>query len=115
MFGMDKKGAGFNYRYDNLRRIRRRMAPASYASFYSFYRSNKRKGLNRYIRWFQYLWQAKFVYINFALSLLGIPERDIRIRYDALSSPGAPSYLFNWGVHEMLKRYDSSFRKGQVL
>ena len=50
---------------------------------------------------------------KFCVELLGIPERDIRIRYDALSSPGAP-LLFNWGVHEMLKRYDSSFRKGQV-
>ncbi len=21
-------------------------------------------------------------------------------------NPGAPSYLFNWGVHEMIKRYE---------
>ena len=28
-----------------------------------------------------------------------------QISLDTISNPGAPSYLFNWGVDEMVKRY----------
>lgn len=44
MFGQTKRGAGFNYRLDNLNYLNIRMSPTLFDSFSKFYKENKRKG-----------------------------------------------------------------------
>ncbi len=48
MFAVKKSGAGFNYRFDNLSRIKKRMSDKSFESFYAFYKNNKRNNLKFY-------------------------------------------------------------------
>lgn len=105
MFGIEKKGAGFNYRFDNLSRIKKRMSKKSFYSFYNFYKKNKRSGLNLINAWFKFLWNTKSTYISFFLNKIGISYKSNILTADAYSNPGAPSYLFNWGIYEMVKRY----------
>ncbi len=108
MFGMSKKGAGFNYRYDNLSRIKTRMSKKSFDSFSIFYKNNRRKGINIMIHWIKFLWNSKEQYIRYFLGKMGF-QFDVNNRgADAVSNPGAPSYLFNWGVYEIMKRYKDS-------
>lgn len=103
MFGINKKGAGFNYRYDNLSRIKKRMSKKSFDSFSTFYRNNKRKGTDIIICWAKFLWDSKEQYIKNFLGELGFYFNINNKGADVISNPGAPSYLFNWGVHEMKK------------
>lgn len=41
----------------------------------------------------------------YAFSKVGIPYKANAVNVDAYPNPGAASYLFHWGVHEMMKRY----------
>ncbi len=113
MFGIHKSGAGFNYRYDSMKRIRSRMAPLSFESFYSFYKANRRKGFRVLIRWVEYLWRAKNIYIAFFLNRLGITAPYGRVRCDQTPNPGIPSYLFNWGIYVMMNRYKTAMNGGR--
>ena len=107
MFGMDKKGAGFNYRYDNLGRIKKRMSPESFERFNKFYKNNKRKGINIILHWLKFLWNTKEQYIRYFLNKIGLDVQFNKIGADAISNPGAPSYLFNWGIYELIKKLES--------
>ncbi|MDK0960216.1 hypothetical protein QTH00_13495 [Clostridium perfringens] len=106
MFGMEKKGAGFNYRYDNLSRIKKRMSKKSFESFYKFYRANKRKGLIKYYIWIKFIWGSKKIYAAYLLNKFGISVNLNINMNDKTSNPGASSYLFNWGINEMIKKYE---------
>lgn len=105
MFGMEKKGAGFNYRYDNVSRIKKRMSKDSFDAFYSYYKGNKRPVLKSARHWVRFLWNARSQYLGYLGRKFGIRFHGSAVEANALSNPGAPSYLFNWGVHEMVKRY----------
>lgn len=104
MFGLKKKGIGFNYRYDTLSRIKSRMSQYSFNSFYKFYKNNKKDRLFTTKHWIRYFWRTKTVYYNYFMSKLSFSQKK-QISLDTISNPGAPSYLFNWGVDEMVKRY----------
>lgn len=105
---LKKKGAGFNYRFDNLNRIKRRMSKKSFDSFYNYYINNKRNILKVIKAWIRYLWHTKTVYLNYFLKKIGISIKSKPLTADCFSNPGAPSYLFNWGVDEMIKRYSEA-------
>jgi hypothetical protein len=108
MFGMRKTGAGFSYRFDSLTRIKKRMAPESFEAFYSYYKNNKRKGLKVFKRWMEYLREMMPRYVQYGLKKIGIRIKVKELKYDAVPNPGAPSYLINWGVYEMIKRYQGA-------
>ena len=108
LFGMKKKGAGFNYRFDNLSRIKKRMSKQSFHSFEKFYRDNKRCGIDVILAWIRFLWQTKTIYLKYLFRKTGIKFKSKTLSADACSNPGAPSYLFNWGIHEMIKRYEKA-------
>lgn len=80
----------------------------SFDSFYNFYINNKRDGLPIIKTWIRFLWNTKSVYIDYFLRKIGIYKKSIKLSADVPSNPGAPSYLFNWGVHEMIKRYEKA-------
>lgn len=111
MFGMEKKGAGFNYRYDNLNRINKRMSEISFNNFYNYYLNNRRKSLKVTKQWVKFLWKTRTVYINYIINKIGLNVRNKPITADAISNPGAPSYLFKWGIHEMVNRYRDALKK----
>jgi hypothetical protein len=108
MFGMKKMGAGFNYRWDNLSRIKNRMSPHSYHSFVSYVSNNKRKRIGTIVPWLRFFWSSKSQYVGYALRKVNLRYETKSVNADALVNPGAPSYLFPWGIHEMTKRYDIS-------
>ncbi|MBZ2174089.1 hypothetical protein K8M07_02310 [Schnuerera sp. xch1] len=108
MFGVEKKGAGFNYRFDNLGRIKKRMSKKSYDSFYNFYINNKRNKLKAIKAWIRFLRNTKSLYISYFLRKVGFHVKNSKLTADATSNPGAPSYLFNWGVYEMINKYKKS-------
>ena len=106
MFGMKKMGAGFNYRWDNLSRIEKRMSPDSYQSFVNFVLNNRRKRIDTIVPWLRFFWSSKSQYVGYALRKVNLRYETKSVNADALVNPGAPSYLFPWGIHEMTKRYD---------
>ena len=106
MFGIEKKGAGFNYRFDNLNRIKKRMSKKSFESFYDFYNSNKRYSINIIKTWSKFIWSNKSLYIRYVLNRVGIKFKARTLSADSSSNPGASSYLFNWGIDETIKKYE---------
>ena len=117
-FGISKKGAGFNYQYDNLNRIKKRMSPTSFESFYSFYKKNKSikrqiKNLNHIIK---FIFNSFPVYFNYLINKLGI-DKSIEVNLNKLvSNPFSPSYLIHWGLHITKQRYDlKNIRENQEI
>ena len=107
MFGINKEGAGFNYRFDNLKRIKNRMSSHSFESFFYYYKKNKRRFKIK--PWLEYLWNTKIIYYNYFVKKIGLSKIVCNsIVIPNIPNPGAPSYLFNWGIHEMIKRYSIS-------
>lgn len=86
------------------------MSINSFISFERYFRRNKRKGVYVLKHWIIYLWNTRFHYLNYLLSKLGLKLK-FSVNADILSNPGAPSLLFNWGVHVMINRYKSAFEK----
>lgn len=102
LFGQKKKGAGFNYHYDTLKRLKLRMSETSYNSFVKYYKSHRRRGeTGRLIR---YYWRAAPDYLNYLFRKAGIKKR-IAVRGRRSGNPGAPSYLINWGMEILIERY----------
>ncbi|MBM6614823.1 hypothetical protein JTF06_07955 [Desemzia sp. RIT804] len=104
-FGFKKAGAGFNYRYDNAKRLKMRMSSHSFHSFYTYYLDHKRKPYQNIFPWLQYFWNTKRMYSFILLNRIGIeiPFKDIP--FDGVSNPGLPSYLFLWGVAKRMEKY----------
>lgn len=102
LFGQKKKGAGFNYHYDTLKRLKSRMSEASYDSFVRYYRTHRRRGQTA--RLFCYYWKSAPDYLNYLFRKLGIKKR-IAVHDRQFDNPGAPSYLINWGMEILTERY----------
>src|SRR5699024_443695 len=92
-FGKEKKGAGFNYRFDNLSRLRKRMSDNSYDSFYSFYKEKNIVSFNRLLANIKYIWNTKHIYIDYALRKIGYTHKYKRLHADSVSNPGPLSFL----------------------
>lgn len=109
LFGMEKKGAGFNYQYDNLNRIGKRMSEQSFESFLKYYNSNKRKDIKNVFLFIRYYWHTFPQYTNYLFKKIGLPTIfNSKSSSKKLSNPGASSYLFNWGVNETIQKYEKS-------
>ncbi len=105
LFGARKIGAGFNYRWDNSRRIKKRMSPRSYVSFQKFVKQNKRKFRVVLLPYVRFLWASKSQYLSYVLGKIGMTYKARAADANSLSNPGAPSYLFPWGVCKTMLRY----------
>lgn len=110
-FGFKKAGAGFNYRYDNANRLKKRMSPHSYQSFYTYFLTHRRKFYQNFFRWAQYLWNTKRIYTGVLLHRIGIKVPFKEIEFDGISNPGLPSYLFLWGVTKQMEKYQTALEK----
>lgn len=110
-FGFKKAGAGFNYRYDNSNRLKKRMSPHSYQSFYTYFLTHRRKSYQNIFRWTQYFWNTKRIYTGVLLHRLGIKVPFKEIEFDGVSNPGLPSYLFLWGVTKQMEKYQTGLEK----
>lgn len=104
-FGIKKKGAGFNYRYDNLHRIKKRMAPHSFKHFLEYRKKHIKYPPKRRIQQLKFLWSTKNSYFNYLLLKLGLRIKVKPITADDMSNPGAPLDLFFWAVDVMKKQY----------
>lgn len=102
LFGQEKKGAGFNYHYDNLKRLQSRMSRTSYENFVHYYKTHKRGG--RWGRMLCYYWQTAPIYLNYLLRRMKIGKK-WKVRPVQINNPGAPSYLINWGTDIMVSAY----------
>lgn len=106
-FGVKKIGAGFNYQYDTMGRLKKRMSPASFESFASFYEENrslKRLALNwgHVARFFRGVAPE---YLNYIFRKLNLKIEIATDAERAESNPFAPLYLFHWGVEMTRERY----------
>ncbi|MFL2101035.1 hypothetical protein [Desemzia sp. FAM 23989] len=110
-FGFKKAGAGFNYRYDNSNRLKKRMSPHSYHSFYTYFLTHRRKSYQNIFRWAQYFWNTKRIYSGVLLHRLGIKVPFKEIEFDGVSNPGLPSYLFLWGVAKQMEKYRTGLER----
>lgn len=107
-FGQKKSGAGFNYRHDNLKRVKQRMSKNSYESFCQ-YMSNKRTfSRERLLYWSKYLWAVKGLYASYILDKVNIKfEYDTR-KFSMHTNPGVPFYLFLWANDVMVSKYNEA-------
>lgn len=102
-FGQEKKGAGFNYARDNMKRIQSRMSAASAAGFETFVKANKRS-IHPW-KQMKYLLKTFPDYLNYLCARLHLRSSLTKKDWD-ITNPGAPSYLVAWGVAECMKHYD---------
>lgn len=78
------------------------MSDVSYNSILEFYKENKRKGDS--LKVIIYYLNNYDIYINYVFRKLHLPF-GFKTNNKRLSNPGAASYLINWGVDEMIKKY----------
>lgn len=109
-FGFGKKGAGFNYRYDTMSRLKRRMAPSSFKEFSDFYGENSRYSPRRIAKAVTYLLNTIPDYLNFMVRKLGVKIGSKISHKKYQENPFAPAYLFLWSVELMKKRYSNGYR-----
>lgn len=110
-FGMEKIGAGFNFRYDSFSRLKKRMSEKSFASYQQYYKANRRFDKDYVKRLVRYFWDCRNVYLLVALRTLGFDSNLTLPDAESQTNPGAPAYLIHWGVQEIQKRYQTAFEE----
>ena len=109
LFANKNIGAGFNYRYDNLSRLKSRMSSTSFTDFHCYYQQNRRKSLMNSLYWIRFLWSSKIIYTNFLLQKLHISKQITR-DYPLVPNPGPPSYLIQWAVNTMMAKIQAAMQ-----
>jgi hypothetical protein len=113
LFGQDKKAITVLLNQDEM--LRSLMKDDSYRSFLEFYQARAGERNARQQRHYDRMFAIYRIYlrlfwrINKALSRRGIPLSipcPIPARYR--QPPGAPSFLFHWGIDEIMERYAGS-------
>lgn len=102
MFGFKKYGAGFNYRFDNRKRLQSRMSPHTFNNFRREFKSNW--SFLKLKHYFSYIYYTKEYYINHLLNTLKIKYR-LKVSQTMYSNPTIPKDLFLWSVETMMKKY----------
>ena len=98
-FGIQKRGAGFSYHYDWMKRIVKRMSPVSASDFTKYVRRNKRLYLTQKTT---FLIKTSVVYLN----RIGLKKQDVDVeKLSATPNPMAARYLIPWAGEHILKRY----------
>lgn len=84
------------------------MSKNSYENFYKFYKANNnRKGLEIFKGWSFCGVQNQYTWAIF-LGKVGLRIKNNDVIADPVSNPGAPSYLFNWGIEVMMRKYHAA-------
>lgn len=98
-FGIEKRGAGFSYHYDWLKRIVSRMSPVSAADFIKYVHDNRKLHPIQYVFFFK---NTFMVYLH----RLGLRKdcTDIE-RLSSTPNPMAARYLIPWAGEHILRRY----------
>lgn len=104
-FGVGKKGAGFNYRYDTMNRLKKRMSENSFETFKEYYKENSCFTLRRLVKVIKYFLHTIPDYGHFFLRKCGIKLRKAIQHKNYQENPMAPAYLFLWSIEEIKKRY----------
>lgn len=104
-FGIGKKGAGFNYRYDTMKRLEKRMSKNSFERFKIFYRHNSSFSIRRFKKVIKYFLNTVPDYLNFILRKCGLKIGSKIQHKEYQENPMAPAYLFLWSIEEIKKRY----------
>ncbi len=114
MFGMNKHGAGFVYRYDSLSRIKNRMSKTSAQSFSAYVKKNKKYKIGEICH---YIKEIKPVYVLRICSMLRLNKLKKKIKIlDAeslskISNPLSPRYLIPWAAEIMIGKYESIIKE----
>lgn len=108
-FGIKKRGAGFNYRYDSASRLKKRMSQASLSRFNNFVIEHGRgkRNLQKGRLFLEFVWANKFLYGNKFLQALKLPKVFPSSGSSLVCSPGVANDLIRWGVYETAKRYEA--------
>ena len=104
MFGQAKKGAGFNYKYDNKSRIKKRMSEKSFNDFINYYNKNKGNRILVLGKNIKFIWNLRNIYLSHFLKKLGISYKRKSVVKD-LYNPGASSFLFKWSINKLQNKY----------
>lgn len=56
----------------------------------------------------KFLWCTKSIYMSYFLGKVGLRIKNNDVIADPVSNPGAPSYLFNWGIEVMMRKYHAA-------
>src|SRR5699024_9049905 len=102
MFGIKKMGAGFNYRFDSKKRIKKRMSTYTFQKFLEEYRS--KPSLGKMIKTIRYFYMAKEYYLNYFMAKFGLQVR-FQPTKKRFSNPGIPRDLLLWSMKKMKERY----------
>ncbi|MWJ27524.1 hypothetical protein GPM19_04755 [Halomonas sp. ZH2S] len=107
LFGMKKNGAGFNYRYDSVRRLKKRMSSASVKSFNDFILEYGKGdlNLNKIYIYILFFWSNKYLYANKMFEVLKFPKVFPSSKPTLIGNPGTPNDLMRWGVYETTQKY----------
>lgn len=98
-FGVEKRGAGFSYHYDWMRRIVSRMSPVSAADFTKYVHANRKLHPIQYVVFFK---NTFMVYLN----RLGLKNDNTDIeKLSNTPNPMAARYLIPWAGEHILGRY----------
>lgn len=104
-FGIGKKGAGFNYRYDTMKRLEKRMSKDSFERFRTFYKQNSSFTIRRLRKVIKYFLNTIPDYFNYILRRCGVKIGSKIQHKEYQENPMAPAYLFLWSIEETRKRY----------
>ncbi len=111
MFGMNKHGAGFVYRYDSLSRIKKRMSKTSARRFSEYVRKNKNYKIGEICH---YIKEIKPVYVLRLCNMFRLNKLKKKIKIlDAealskISNPLSPRYLIPWAAEIMMEKYKTA-------
>lgn len=99
-FGIEKRGAGFSYHYDWMRRIVSRMSPVSAADFTKYVYAKRKMHPIQKAAFFA---NTFMVYLN----RLGLTKDSADIeRLSSIPNPMAARYLIPWAGEHILGRYE---------
>ena len=99
LFGMDKHGAGFSYRYDWMKRILSKMSPDSGASFTAYVQTHAHYRLADTLRYF---WKTRGVYLQRLGLPVRVPPKEVLVK---TVNPTAVRYLIPWASEVITERY----------
>ena len=101
--GFKKMGVGFNYRFDNNKRMESRISKHSLKHYQENYKS--KNSLKRFYYFLRFIYFNKEFYINFIFEKFGIKYR-LKVKNHLASNPYTSLDLFNWSVEVIKKRYN---------
>lgn len=99
MFGIEKHGAGFTYRYDWMKRIEGRMSRYSSRSFQAYVSEHSQYDIADIISFY---WKTKAIYLKKIGIRIKLPDQD---ELRSIANPTVVRYLIPWAGSCVINRY----------